>query len=51
MDKFFTFKCSVNIIIKKKKLLLISIETSTPQQAGGFIIKRYIQISNIATCR
>ena len=29
----------------------MSIETCAPQQAGGFIIKHYIEISNIATCR
>ena len=29
----------------------IFIETSTPPQAGGFIVKRYIGISNIAACR
>ena len=29
----------------------ISIETSVPQQAGGFIIKCCSGISNIAACR
>ena len=29
----------------------ISIETSVPQQAGGFIIKCCSEISNIAACR
>ena len=29
----------------------ISIETSAPQQAGGFIIKNYFEISNIVVCR
>ena len=29
----------------------ISIETSAPQQAGGFIIKRYFGISNVTACR
>ena len=30
---------------------LTAIETSTPQQAGGFIIKHYFGISNIAAYR
>ena len=39
------------IILNRSNNLQISIETSAPQQAGGFIIKRHIGISNIAACR
>ena len=40
-----------DIILNRSNKWYISIETSAPQQAGGFIIKSYIGISNIAACR
>ena len=39
------------IILNRSNNSQISIETSTLQQAGGFIIKYYFQISNITACR
>ena len=39
------------IILNRSNNSYISIETSAPQQAGGFIIKYYFGISNIAACR
>ena len=41
-----------DIILSKSKNWQTSIkETSVPQQPGGFIIKHYSGISNIAACR
>ena len=40
-----------DIILNRSNNSLISIETSAPQQVGGFTIKHYFGISNIATCR
>ena len=39
------------IILDRINNSYISIETLVPQQAGGFIIKYYFQISNITACR
>ena len=39
------------IILNRSNNSYISIETSAPQQAGGFIIKYYFGISNITACR
>ena len=39
------------IILNRSNNSQISIETSAPQQAGGFIIKCYFGISNITACR
>ena len=39
------------IILNRSDNSQISIETSGPQQAGGFIIKYYFGISNITVCR
>ena len=38
------------IILNRSNNSQISIETSAPQQAGGFIIKYYFGISNITAC-
>ena len=35
-------------ILNRGNVWQISIKTSAPQQAGGFIMKRYFGISNIA---
>ena len=40
-----------DIILNRSNNSSISIETSMPHQAGGFIIKHYLGISNIAACR
>ena len=40
-----------DIILRRMNYRQISIETSTPQHAGGFIIKRYPGISTIAAFR
>ena len=39
------------IILDRSSNSYLSIETSTPQQAGGFVIKDYFGISNFAACR
>ena len=39
------------IILNRINNSRFSIETSAPQQAGGFIIKHYLGISNITVCR
>ena len=39
------------MILNRSNNSQISIETSAPQQAGGFIIKYYFGISNITACR
>ena len=41
----------VDRILNRSNNSQISIETSTLQQAGDFIIKHYLGISNIAACR
>ena len=38
-------------MLNRRNNCQISIETSAPQQAVGFIIKHYIGISNIGACR
>ena len=40
-----------DIILNRSNNLQISIETSAPQQARGFIINNHFGISNITTCR
>ena len=39
------------MILNRSNNSQISIETSAPQQAGGFIIKCYFGISNITASR
>ena len=39
------------MILNRSNNSQISIETSAPQQAGGFIIKYYFGISNITASR
>ena len=38
------------IILNRSDNSLFSIETSAPQQVGGFILKHYFGISNVTTC-
>ena len=40
-----------DIILNRRNNPEISIEKSAPQQAGGFIIKHYLGISNIVAYR
>ena len=39
------------IILNRSNTSYVSVETSAPQQAGGFTIKCYFEISNITPCR
>ena len=47
----FTYSKHGNIILNRSNNWYLSIKTCAPQQAGGFIIKHYGGISNIAACR
>ena len=38
------------IILNSSNNALFSIETSAPQQVGGFILKHYFGIPNVTTC-